>query len=117
MRITILSLLAIGLIGCGTVEQKTAKSLNQTGTRIAQPPTFEEPSEALRSIYLVECPKCKAKQFLVPLRILSTGGTSVTNGNLTDRALYFVCSKRTCKNIIITHDQVLVEPVKAVRVR
>lgn len=109
------------LCGCGTVEEKEAKLLNSkaekaTVTKIV-PPTFDEPAEPLRSIFLIECPKCKKRQFLVPLTIQTTGGTAVTNGTMTDRSLYFICSKRTCKNIITTHDQVLVEPVKAVRVR
>lgn len=113
-------LIASLFFGCATTEQKLSRTLNQEGTKVAPvvaPPTFDEPAEPLRAIYLIECPKCKSKQFLVPLRILTTGGTTVTNGNMTDRTLYFVCSKRTCKNIIATRDQVLVEPVKAVRVR
>ena len=118
-------LTAVVLIGCGTTPaQKEAKALNTNITNAlsrlsatSRGTNFDEPSQALRSVYAVECPKCKRKQFLVPLRILGSGGTSTSNGTLTDRTLYFMCSKRTCKNVITTHDQVLVEPTKAVRVR
>lgn len=118
--IIILCLITGLLHGCGTVEQKLSGTLNRKGTNvvpIVASPSFDEPSEAFRSIYLVECPKCKAKQFLVPFRILTSGSTVVTNGNLAERTLYFTCSKRICKSPITIYDQVLVEPVKAVRVR